>query len=139
MMAVAGLGLGAVIQPIFVIAQSMVGPHQLGVGTSTTTFFRQLGQAFGGAIAITVFTSRVDGHLARELGADAAAALSADVRRGTPTAVAALDDNTRHLVERAFAGALHDGFVAMVPIAFTAVFVLALLPKVRLLAGEEAP
>jgi EmrB/QacA subfamily drug resistance transporter len=51
LLALAGLGMGAMYPTTTVIIQNAVAPHQLGTATGTLAFFRQL----GGAIVVAVF------------------------------------------------------------------------------------
>lgn len=46
-MFVLGLGLGSCMQPLLLIVQSAVPPSEIGVATSSATFFRQIGGTLG--------------------------------------------------------------------------------------------
>jgi EmrB/QacA subfamily drug resistance transporter len=48
-----GLGIGQCMQPLTIIVQNAVPPREIGVATSSATFFRQL----GGTIGVAVFLS----------------------------------------------------------------------------------
>ena len=79
-MVLVGLGLGPSIPLYTVAVQNAVPPQRIGVATSATTFFRQLGMTVGVALLGTVFA----GTLGRELTARTAQAtqgLSQDVRQ----------------------------------------------------------
>jgi EmrB/QacA subfamily drug resistance transporter len=82
-MVLVGLGLGPAI-PLYTLAiQNSVQPRQMGVATSSATFFRQMGSTMGVAILGTVFASA----LASGIHARVAAALEgvpADVRAQLP-------------------------------------------------------
>lgn len=55
---VLGLGLGLTLQPLLIAAQNAVPPADLGVSTSVTTFFRQIGGTVGTAVCLsTLFDS----------------------------------------------------------------------------------
>ena len=72
-MVLMGLGMGPSI-PLYTLAiQNSVQPRQLGVATSSATFFRQLGMTVGVALMGTVFA----GTLASELRTGTAQALEA--------------------------------------------------------------
>jgi hypothetical protein len=58
-MVVTGLGLGLVMQVLVVAAQNSVPYEQLGVATSTATFFRTIGGAFGVALFGAIFSNRL--------------------------------------------------------------------------------
>ena len=58
-MFVVGLGLGLVMQVLVVAVQNTVPHALLGTATSTATFFRTIGGAFGVAALGTVFNNRL--------------------------------------------------------------------------------
>ncbi|MGI8697732.1 MAG: MDR family MFS transporter [Mycobacteriales bacterium] len=58
-MAVFGLGLGNVMQPITLAVQNAMPPGDIGVATSSATFFRQMGGALGTAVFLSVLFSTV--------------------------------------------------------------------------------
>ncbi|WP_208719181.1 MDR family MFS transporter [Corallococcus sicarius] len=79
-MVLVGLGLGPSIPLYTVAVQNAVPPQRIGVATSATTFFRQLGMTVGVALLGTVFA----GTLGREMTARTAQAtqgLPQDVRQ----------------------------------------------------------
>lgn len=54
-----GLGLGQIMQTLTLASQNSVGPRDMGVATSGSTFFRQIGGTLGVAILFSVLFSRV--------------------------------------------------------------------------------
>ena len=58
-MLVVGVGIGLVMQVLVLVVQNDVPARQIGVATSTATFFRSLGGSFGVAIFGTIFASRL--------------------------------------------------------------------------------
>ena len=65
-MLVLGLGLGNCMQPLLLIMQSAVPPTEIGVATSSATFFRQIGGTLGVAVFLSVLFSTVGGNIADE-------------------------------------------------------------------------
>jgi MFS family permease len=63
-MVVVGVGLGLVMQVLVLVVQNDARPQEIGVATSTATFFRSVGGAFGVAIFGTIFASRLSHRLA---------------------------------------------------------------------------
>ncbi|MCY1081490.1 MDR family MFS transporter [Archangium lansingense] len=62
-----GLGLGPSI-PLFTLAiQNAVAPHQVGVATSSATFFRQMGSTIGVALMGTVFGVALSSSMATHM------------------------------------------------------------------------
>jgi EmrB/QacA subfamily drug resistance transporter len=63
-MVVVGVGIGLVMQVLVLVVQNDVRPQEIGVATSTATFFRQVGGSFGVAIFGAIFASRLASGLA---------------------------------------------------------------------------
>ncbi|HEY6798640.1 MAG TPA: MFS transporter [Kineosporiaceae bacterium] len=57
--AVFGLGLGNVMQPITLAVQNAMAPRDIGVATSSVTFFRQMGATIGTAVFLSILFSTV--------------------------------------------------------------------------------
>ncbi|MCB0894547.1 MAG: MFS transporter [Nocardioides sp.] len=70
-MFVLGIGLGNCMQPLLLIVQSAVPPTEIGVATSSATFFRQIGGTLGVAIFLSVLFSSVGGNIADAIRVDA--------------------------------------------------------------------
>ena len=64
-MVLIGLGIGLVIQVVFLIAQNDAKPRHLGVATSTVSFFRSLGGVVGVAVFGMIFATRLSHYLTR--------------------------------------------------------------------------
>src|ERR671924_2217213 len=64
-MLVVGVGIGLVMQVLVLVVQNDARPQDIGVATSTATFFRSVGGSFGVAIFGTIFSSRLSDQLAR--------------------------------------------------------------------------
>jgi hypothetical protein len=63
-----GGGLGLCMQTIVIAVQNAVEFKDLGIATSSNTFFRSLGGAFGTAIFGTILSNRVAENLQTQLG-----------------------------------------------------------------------
>ena len=74
-----GLGLGQLMQTTMVASQNSVDARDIGVATSSATFFRQMGGTFG----VAVFMSILFGQVADKIGG---AFQRADVREGIAAA-----------------------------------------------------
>jgi EmrB/QacA subfamily drug resistance transporter len=121
-MLVVGIGIGLVMQVLVLVVQNDVPPRDIGVATSTATFFRSVGGAFGVAVFGSIFANRL-----------------ADALAGLPHRVTAALGNGVHLnpqqVERlppavhadfltAFAHSLHGAFlwgmvISVIPFALS--------------------
>ena len=120
-MAVVGVGIGLVMQVLVLAVQNDAPARNIGVATSTATFFRSMGGSLGVAIFGAIFASRLASELASIPGAGGLSG-GANIR---PDQVHALPPAVRHDFLLAFVDALQPVF--LVGAGFTAVaFVLAL-------------
>lgn len=70
-MVLLGIGMGFLMQTTMLIAQNSVDMRDIGVASSTSTFFRSIGGSFGVAVFGAIFTHRLGESLADRLGAGA--------------------------------------------------------------------
>jgi MFS family permease len=143
-MYVMGLGLGLTMQVLIVVVQNSVDRSDMGVATSSVAFFRQMGGSFGTALFGAILTSRLGMHLG-EATRDAPPAATQALAGQDLHAVAdnvqlikALPEPLHGLVTEAFSLALHDVFLAAVPLTLLAL-VAALFLKEVPLGEREAP
>jgi MFS family permease len=66
-MVIFGVGLGFVMQPITLAVQNAMSPRDIGVATSSATFFRQMGGTLGVAVFLSVLFSTVAGRITTAL------------------------------------------------------------------------
>jgi EmrB/QacA subfamily drug resistance transporter len=59
-----GLGLGGNMQPLVLAVQNAMPPRDIGVATSSATFFRQMGGTLGTAVFLSILFSTVGGRIA---------------------------------------------------------------------------
>ena len=62
-MLLVGLGLGQLMQTLTIASQNSVGPRDIGVATSSSTFFRQIGGTLGVAVIFSVVFGVVGGNI----------------------------------------------------------------------------
>ncbi|WP_432536007.1 MDR family MFS transporter [Kineococcus arenarius] len=62
-MLVMGWGLGGNMQPIILAVQNAAGPREIGVATSSVTFFRQMGGTLGTAVFLSILFSTLSGNV----------------------------------------------------------------------------
>ncbi|HEX4812416.1 MAG TPA: MDR family MFS transporter, partial [Nonomuraea sp.] len=60
---VVGLGLGFNMQPLVLAVQNAVPPQDMGVATSSATFFRQMGGTLGTAVFLSILFSTASGKI----------------------------------------------------------------------------
>jgi hypothetical protein len=145
-MAVVGVGIGLVMQVLVLVVQNDVRPGDIGVATSTATFFRSVGGSFGVAIFGAIFATRL---------ADQLAQLPRAVTARLGGGVHLQPEQAKHLPPvvhadflNAFAHALHGVFLWGMAIAAIPAVLAWLLKEVPLratleplaeLGSEEAP
>ncbi len=71
-MLVLGLGLGFNMQPVIVAVQNAVSPREMGVATSSVTFFRQMGGTIGTAAFLSILFTRLGTEIPEQIGRVAA-------------------------------------------------------------------
>ncbi len=135
---VLGLGLGMVMQVLVLAVQNSVDPSMMGVATSGSTLFRQIGGSIGVALFGTIFANRVRVELASRLPAGTHIPKTinpAGIRQLPPAAHTAFAD--------AFAAALHPVFLVAAGVSVLAFALTWLLREVPLRTkakpGEAIP
>ena len=141
-----GAGLGLSMQTIVIALQNSVDFQDMGIATSSNTFFRSLGGAFGTAIFGTIFSNRIAYYLQDNI---------ASLQSTNPQSLAGFDPakleqittNTsiittlpptiRDTVLHSFAQTFHVVFLAAAPITFIG-FVLAFFLKEKPLQSSTA-
>jgi MFS family permease len=138
-MAIVGIGLGLVMQVLVLIVQNDARPQDMGVVTSTATFFRSVGGSFGVALFGAIFASRLANELTR-LPADVVARLG-DVGAIDPARAKELPPEVRADFLQVFANALHGVFLWGMAIAIVPAVLAWFLKEVplRTTLGRGAP
>jgi EmrB/QacA subfamily drug resistance transporter len=136
-MLVVGVGIGLVMQVLVLVVQNDAPVRDVGVATSTATFFRSMGGSIGVALFGAIFAARLTSEL-KTLPGNAAARFSGGVNI-RPDEVHALPAGIRHEFLLAFVSALQPVF--LVGAALTAgTFLLALaLREVPLRTSTRGP
>lgn len=63
-----GLGLGQLMQSLTLASQSSVAPRDMGVATSSSTFFRQIGGTLGTAVLLSVLFTAMPTNISHAMG-----------------------------------------------------------------------
>jgi EmrB/QacA subfamily drug resistance transporter len=129
---VLGLGLGMVMQVLVLAVQNAVDRSVMGVATSGSTMFRQIGGSIGVALFGTIFANRVHVELTHRLP------------RGTAVPKTINPDGIKHLApkahlafQEAFSAALHPVFLTAAAISVFAFVLTWLLREVPLKIGAQ--
>jgi EmrB/QacA subfamily drug resistance transporter len=133
-----GVGIGLVMQVIVLAMQNSVDPRDMGVATSSATFFRTLGGTFGTALFGTILANRLASQLAERLPASALKGIDPAQLTGSPQVIAALPQEVRGPVITSFVSALSTVFLSAVPIVLLA-FALTWFLKEITLRGHDDP
>jgi EmrB/QacA subfamily drug resistance transporter len=129
-MLVVGLGLGMVMQVLVLAAQNAVEYRLLGVATSGSTLFRQVGGSVGVSLFGAIFANRLAHELASRLPAGVHLPSAAN-----PAAVKRLPAVVHAPYVAAFSAALKPVFLAAAGIMFLAFVLTWLLREVPLRAA----
>jgi EmrB/QacA subfamily drug resistance transporter len=158
-MLVLGVGLGNCMQPLLLIMQSSVPPSEIGVATSSATFFRQIGGTLGVAVFLSILFSTVGGHIVDEFEkaaqtpafqqavanptpADAAVlangSAAADQVQSDSSFIETLSPALAHPFKQGFASSMDLVFLMGAGVGLIAFLLLLLMPKVELRATSAA-
>jgi MFS family permease len=107
-----GAGLGLSMQTIVIALQNAVDFKDMGVATSSNTFFRSLGSVFGTAAFGTILTNRL-GHYLLTSGFDPA---QAGMIQNNTAAIGALSPEGRVSALNAFVDSFHVVFLVAAPV-----------------------
>jgi EmrB/QacA subfamily drug resistance transporter len=134
-MVLLGVGIGMVMQVLILAAQNAVEPADLGVTTSASTFFRQMGGSFGVAIFGAIMTSTVTSQLTRLLPPDLPQASDPNALNGllnSPEQIRALPPAIGDAVIEALAKGVHSVFLWAVPVLILGFVIAWFIPALPL-------
>jgi EmrB/QacA subfamily drug resistance transporter len=129
-MLVVGVGIGLVMQVLVLVVQNEVRPEEIGVATSTATFFRSVGGSFGVAIFGAIFAARLTSQI-KQLPANVANHLTGGVHL-TPQQAKHLPPTVHADFLNAFAHSLHGVFLWGMLLAIVPFLLAWLLKEVPL-------
>jgi EmrB/QacA subfamily drug resistance transporter len=133
-MLVVGLGLGLVMQVLVLAAQNAVPYEYLGVATSSSTMFRQI----GGSVGVSIFGAIFANQLARDLAGKLPPGV-APPKTASPEVVKHLPLPVRHAYIEAVTLSLHPLFLTAAAVTLVAFALTWLLQEVPLRATARAP
>jgi EmrB/QacA subfamily drug resistance transporter len=131
-MVVIGLGMGCVMQVLVLAIQNALPYADLGVGTSSNTFFRSMGSSIGvavfGALVTNMLTSYVVGHSS---GADRGTLASA-LAKGQGGGEINLPGPLRTVFDNAYVHAINNTFLWSIPLLLIGLVLAFMIPEKRL-------
>ena len=132
-MVVLGLGLGGVMQVLVVVVQNSVTQRDIGVATSTATFFRSMGGSIGVPIFGAIFSNVLIAKLVTDLPKGFhLGGLSGGIGNASPQVLDKLPAAIHSGVVHAFSQSLGSVFLAGVPFAVIALVLVCLIKEVPL-------
>ncbi len=134
-----GVGIGLVMQVVVLATQNSVEMKDMGVATSSSTFFRSLGGTFGTAIFGSILTSRLVAHLGEMLPPSALHGINPSQLTGSPQAILQLPAAIGDVVRQAYVLSLNTVFRFAIPVAFIAFVLTWFLKEVSLRGRAESP
>jgi MFS family permease len=144
--AMVGMGLGLTMQTMVIALQNSIDFKDLGVATTSNTFFRSLGSVFGAAIFGTILTNRLGHYLAKDF---------AELSQSNPSAVSGFDtskleqvtNNTAILADlppliqqsvlQSFVSSFHVVFIVAAPLISIGIFCALKLREVPLRTNND--
>ena len=143
-MVILGLGIGMFMQVMTLAVQNAVDHSEMGVATSSATFFRSMGSSLGGAIFGAILTNRLAYHLKQLLpdsAAKPAVSLAKNIQNGvSSSAIRNLQPVVSHAIFKAFVLSFHDMFLLGLPfigLAFIAALFLREAPLITTVSKPE--
>jgi len=131
-MAVLGAGLGMLMQNLVLVVQNSIEVKNLGVATSSVTFFRSLGGTVGvsvlGSILGTLTATSIKDGIAGLDPADQAEAIKV-LGTGTIPHIADLSGAIRTVVESAYGSGVGHVFLYSAPLTLLTLVMVLLLPN----------
>lgn len=128
-MVVLGAGMGMVMQTLILAAQNAVAVRDIGVVSSSVTFFRSMGGSFGVAVLGAVFTARLGVELPAHVPASVLAGTEVDALLNSPEAIRALSPAVRDGVVHAVADSVRVVFLCAAPAVFVGWLLSWALPE----------
>ena len=141
-----GVGLGLSMQPIVIALQNAVDFKDMGIATSSNTFFRSLGSVFGTAFFGSVLTNRLSHYIEggfKDLAASNPSALAGFDK----TQISSLTSNTSGIAKLpptiqttiidAFVNSFHVVFLVAAPVTFLGVILALFLRETTLRTNED--
>ncbi|TKJ16555.1 MDR family MFS transporter [Blastococcus sp. CCUG 61487] len=144
-MVMLGLGLGFNFQPVILAVQNAVSPKEMGVATSSVTFFRQMGGTIGTAAFLSLLFTRMPVEIEariREAAANSPEAAQQALQLQQLGLEEVTSDTTRILGFPLLVDPFREGFTASVDLVFLVAagvvavgfFVFLFLPQLELSA-----
>lgn len=138
MMMVLGSGMGFLMQTTMLIAQNSVEQKDLGVASSTATFFRSIGGSFGVSLFGTIFVRTMHDQIAAgPLGPAAADRLTSGGGQVDPAQLPLLPEPIKAALFDGIAGGLATVFVWAIPFAMVVALLAVFIKEIPLRGHDD--
>jgi hypothetical protein len=138
-----GLGIGMFMQVMTLAVQNAVDHSEIGVATSSATFFRSIGSSLGGAIFGAILTNRLAFHLKQLLpqaSVKPIAGLAKSIQSGVSSAnIRQMSPSISHAIFKAFVLSFHDMFLFGLPFIALAFVASLFLRETPLRTSVKTP
>ncbi|MGJ0118126.1 MDR family MFS transporter [Williamsia sp. MIQD14] len=155
-----GFGLGNLMQPLTLAMQNVLPAKDMGISTSSATFFRQIGGTLGVAVFFSVLFSAMGPNISDQIEK---AAPSAEFRQGITQAAASSDPsvaqfgqglasgnagasggvlNDTSIIAKlpgAIAAPIKDGFADSMDLVFLSVSLMSIIALIAVFTWKEVP
>jgi hypothetical protein len=118
------------------VAQNSVALRDIGVASSSSTFFRTIGGSFGVSLFGALFSSRVTGTMTSRLGASGSQAIAGHAQL-TPGMLSQLPTPVREAYDHAVANGVHSIFLWGGIVSVVGIVVAVFLQEVPLRATPK--
>ena len=134
-----GAGLGLSMQTIVIALQNSVDFKDMGVATSSNTFFRSLGSVFGTALFGAILTNRLGHYLAINLGNSGVAVDPAQLEalQSNTGLIATLPAPAQTAVLESFVSSFHAVFLVAAPVVALGFFLALFLRETPLRTNAD--
>jgi EmrB/QacA subfamily drug resistance transporter len=136
-MTVLGTGMGFLMQTTMLIAQNSVDQKDLGVASSSATFFRSIGGSFGVSLFGTIFVRTLHGDISERLGSGRADQLTSGGGQVDPGAMQALPVEVKEALFQGIAGGLSTVFLWAIPFAVVVALLAAFIKEIPLRGHDD--
>jgi EmrB/QacA subfamily drug resistance transporter len=138
-MSVLGLGMGFLMQTTMLIAQNSVDQKDIGVASSSATFFRSIGGSFGVSLFGAIFVRRLHDDLSTSVGSAAADQLTSGGGQVDPSKLRAMPAALVEPLYHGISSGLSHVFVWAIPFAAIIAVLAVLIKEIPLRGAVPAP
>jgi EmrB/QacA subfamily drug resistance transporter len=127
-----GLGLGNIMQVLVLAIQNAVEYKDMGVGTSSNTFFRSMGSAIGVAVFGALVTNTVTNYVTAHATRSELPGIGAALKAGQAGGKVDLAGHALNVFDNAYVHAIDGSFRWTLPLAAIGLILTFFLPEKRL-------